>query len=147
MALMDAQPYDPTRDKRRRVVIIVVILILILIGGISWKLRFWPEERVANKFFSAIEHKNYERAYGIWMADPSWKQHPQKYGRYPFATFYEDWGPASEYGTITSHQIEGAGYPQTGPGNGVVVTVRINGRPVTATVWVSKNDKSMSFPP
>lgn len=144
---MDAKPYDESRDKRRRKIVIIIIIVLIVIGVGFWELRFWPEERVVNNFFSAIEHKDYERAYAVWMADPGWKQHPQKYDRYPFKQFYQDWGPPSEYGTITSHKVVDAGNPQTGAGSGVVVTVRVNGRPVTVSVWVEKGDKSMSFPP
>src|SRR5690349_8722491 len=147
MALMDAKPYDESRDKRRRIVVAVVVFVLLLIAFAFWELRFWPEERVADHFFSAIEHKDFERAYAIWMADPNWKQHPEKYSRYPFNAFYQDWGPPSEYGTITSHKIEDAGNPETGAGSGVVVTVRINDRPVTVNVWVEKRDKSMAFPP
>lgn len=147
MALMDAQPYDERPAKRRRVVVAIVVFVLLMIAYGFWELRFWPEERVAGKFFSAIEHKDYDRAFAIWNADPNWKQHPEKYTRYPFNSFYQDWGPPSEYGTITSHKIVDAGNPATGAGSGVVVTARINDRPVTVSVWVEKSDKSMSFPP
>jgi len=147
MALMDAQPYDDTRAKRRRIVTSGVIFVILMLAFAAWETRFWPEERVVNRFFGQIETKNYEGAYALWTADPNWKQHPEKYARYPFSEFVQDWGPSSEYGTIRSHKIEGASNPPMGRGSGVIVEVQINGRPVTAGLWVEKADKSLSFPP
>ena len=144
---MDAKPYDDSRDKRRRIVIAVIALVIVLIGLLWWHFRFWPEERAANKFFIALEQKNYEGAYALWMADPNWKQHPQNYSRYPFSAFYQDWGPPGDYGAITSHKIEDASNPDTGAGSGVIVSVQVNNRPVVAKIWIEKGNKSMSFPP
>src|SRR5437016_4447866 len=147
MALMDAQPFDEARAKRRRIATSVVILILLLLAFAACEMRFWPEERVVNKFFKQIEAQNYEGAYAIWTADPAWKQHPEKYAGYPFNEFVQDWGPSSEYGAIHSHKLDGAANPPMGRGSGVIVEVQINDRPVTAKVWVEKSDKSLSFPP
>jgi len=147
MALMDAQPFDEARAKRRRIATSVVIFILLLLAFAAWEMRFWPEERVVNKFFKQIEAQNYEGAYAFWTADPNWKQHPEKYARYPFTEFVQDWGPSSEYGTIHSHKIERASNPPAGRGSGVIVEVQVNDRPVTVGVWVEKSDKSLSFPP
>ena len=147
MALMDAQPFDEARAKRRRIATSVVIFIFLLLTFAAWEMRFWPEERVVNNFFKQIETQNFEGAYALWTADPNWKQHPEKYARYPFTEFAQDWGPSSEYGTIRSHKIERASNPPTGRGSGVIVEVQVNDRPVTVGVWVEKSDKSLSFPP
>jgi hypothetical protein len=149
MSLLDAQPVDELREKRRRIKIGAAVFAVLLLGLLSWELRFWPEEHTVNKFFAAIESQNFEQAYGIWMADPNWKQHPQKYDRYSYNDFYRDWGPGGEYGAIHSHQIEHSsnGSGAMVGGTGVVIEIQINGRPVTATLWVEKSDKSISYPP
>lgn len=147
MALMDAKPFDEAGAKRRRNSIWAAVAIVILCIAALWHLRFWPEEHAVNKFFKLIEAQNYENAYALWMADPDWKQHPDKYSRYPFNEFVQDWGPSSEYGAIHSHKIVAAGDPPTGRGSGVIVEAEINGRPATAKLWVEKSDKSLGFPP
>jgi hypothetical protein len=147
MALMDAKPFDEAAAKRRRNTISIVVFLVLLAAFTAWELRFMPEERAADTFFKQIEAQNFEGAYALWMADPNWKQHPEKYSRYPFNEFVQDWGPGSEYGAIKSHKVEGAGDPPMGRGSGVIVEVQINGRPVTAKVWVEKSDKSLGFPP
>jgi len=147
MALMDAKPFDEAAAKRRRNLIFIIVFAVLLCAFAVWEMRFLPEERAADRFFKQIEAQNYEGAYGLWMADPDWKQHPEKYARYPFNEFVQDWGPGSEYGAIRSHKIERAEDPPMGRGSGVIVEAQINGRPVTAKVWVEKSDKSLSFPP
>ncbi len=91
MTLLDAREYDPARERHRRNRIISAVVVLLVVGVLSWMYRNWPEEHVVDKFFSALQHQDYESAYGIWMHDPSWKQHPEKYSQYPFSDFYRDW--------------------------------------------------------
>ena len=67
MTLLDAKQYDPTRDRRRLVIIIGSALVILILAGLTWLFRYWPEERVADKFFSALQKQDYETAYGIWM--------------------------------------------------------------------------------
>ncbi len=147
MSLLDAQPVDEVREKlrqkRRRIRAAITIFTVLLLGFLWWEVRFWPEERVIDKFFGAIESQNFEQAYAIWMADPNWKQHAQKYDRYSFKDFYRDWGPGGEYGAIHSHKI----LRSSDGGGGVVIEVQINERPVAARLWVEKSDKSLSYPP
>ena len=143
MSLLDAQPVDEAREKRRRKTIGIAIFGVLLLGLIWWEVRFWPEEHVINKFFAAIESHNFEQAYGIWMADPDWKQHPKKYDRYSYNDFYRDWGPGGDYGIIQNHKIQGS----SSGGSGAIVETQINGRPVIVRLWVEKSDKSISFPP
>jgi hypothetical protein len=75
MTLLDAQEYDPARDRRRKIRVISIIALFAVIGGLAWYYHNWPEERIAEHFFQALQDKNYEVAYGIWMHDPNWKQH------------------------------------------------------------------------
>jgi hypothetical protein len=143
--LFDAPEYDPAKERRRNQKIAGAIILLIILLGIAWLFRNYPEERVVNQFFTALEQKDYEKAYGIWVADPNWKQHPQEHSRYRFSEFYADWGPGGEYGLIRSHKIEGTASPKGG--SGVIVVVTINDRKEQARIWVQKSDKSLTFSP
>lgn len=150
MGLMDAKEYDPRPAQRRWRLLLTALVIVIAIFLVWWFFRFYPEDRVINKFFSAIEHKDFDTAYGLYFADPDWKQHPQKYNQYPLPQFMLDWGPSSEYGTITSHKIECTTEPPTkayrSP-TGVIVVVSVNHRPETTSMWVEKKSKSISLSP
>jgi hypothetical protein len=146
MTLLDAKQYDPTVERRRRIRILLIIAILIAAGGLLWLNRFLPEKRVADKFFAALEKHDYQTAYGIYYADPQWRQHPQKYSQYPYHDFYRDWGPGGEWGVIHDYQIYGASNCPGGS-SGVVVDVVVNQRAEHAQIWVEKSDKTISSPP
>jgi len=146
MTLLDAQEYDAARGRRRRVKIVVTIVLVVLIASVVWTNRYWQEKRVANKFFAALLNKDYETAYGIYFADPQWKQHPGKHASYAFSEFYRDWGPGGEWGVIKSYEIYGiSDCPKKG--TGVVVDVIVNQRAEHAQVYVDKSDKTVSSPP
>ncbi len=154
MTLFEAQPYDAAGARKKRNRIIVLVLVVLAIGIIVWQLRFWPEEHQVDRFFDALQQQNYEQAYGIWMHDPAWKQHPDKYASYPYNDFIKDWGPSGEWGIIKSHRIDGAAVPHGYSGSpfatasGVVVVVTINDRVADkAHVWVQKDDKTLGFSP
>jgi hypothetical protein len=146
MTLLDAQQYDATRGRRRRNRMIVVAVLVLLLAGLGWMYRNWPEERIADRFFTALEKPDYESAYGIWMHDPQWKQHAERYSQYPFNEFYRDWGPGGEWGIIKFHKIYGSANPRGG-GSGVIVEVVVNGRTEHARLWVQKSDKTLTFSP
>ena len=94
MTLLDAKEYDPRRDRRRRLQISTTIFFVLVIAFFAWNFRYWPEERIVDKFFDALQQKQYETAYGIWFHDPDWQQHKEKYAQYPFNEFYQDWARA-----------------------------------------------------
>jgi hypothetical protein len=143
--LFEAPQYDPRRDRRKKVLVALAALVVVILGLLAFLYRNWPEERVAKNFFSALESHDYEKAYGLWMADPNWKQHPEKYAKYPFKEFYLDWGPGGEWGEIKQFEIVGSANPKNG--SGVVVVVKVNGRAEDARLWVEKSDKSLTFSP
>jgi hypothetical protein len=154
MTLFQAQPYDVARARKKRNRIILLVLVVLVIGILCWLLRFWPEEHVVNRFFDALQQQNYEQAYGVWMHDPDWKQHPDKYSQYPYNDFIRDWGPSGEWGIIKSHRVDGAAVPSGYSGSpfatasGVVVVVTVNDRVADkAHIWVQKNDKTLGFSP
>ena len=147
MTLLDAKEYDFRRARRRSTIIAFAIVTVLILLGLAWAYRYWPEEHVATDFFAALQHQEYENAYGIWMQDPQWKQHPQKYKQYPYSDFYRDWGPGGEWGLIKSFRIYASGTPQGGSSSGVIVEVVVNDRSEHARVWVEKSNKTMSFSP
>ena len=155
MTLFEAKPYDPRQGRKRRNIIIALAFAVLASCLLWWQLRFWPEERVVDRFFDALQVQNFEQAYGVWMNDPDWKQHPDRYARYTFNDFMKDWGTSGEWGIIKSHKIYAAGYPPRGGGapqfgspSGVVVIVTVNDRIAhKASLWVQKSDKTLGFSP
>jgi hypothetical protein len=155
MTLFEAPKYDPVAARKRKIRIAALVAVVIVIGVLLWQFRYWPEEHVVDQFFDALQQQNYEKAYGIWMHDPNWKQHPQQYDRYPFQNFMQDWGPGGEWGIIKSHHVDGSAIPTGGNGSpfikgssGVVVVVTVNDRVADkAHIWVQKADKTLGFSP
>ena len=151
MGLLDAKEYDP-RPARRRWRIILAAVALIVVPLLAWRIFFyyWQEKHAVNQFFEALEHKDFETAYGIYHADPDWKQHPQKYNQYPLAQFQLDWGPSSDFGSITSHKIECVKEPPTKnfrSSSGVIVNVTLNGLPKETSMWVEKKTNTLTLNP
>jgi hypothetical protein len=154
MTLFEAQPYDATRARKKRQLILAIIGLVIVVAILWWMFRFWPEEHAVNQFFDALQQQSYEKAYGVWMQDPDWKQHPDKYARYPYNDFLKDWGPSGEWGIIKSHHIDGSKVPTGHSGSpfatasGVVVVVTVNERVSDkAHIWVQNDDKTLGFSP
>ena len=143
MTLMDAQQYDESRDRRRRNLIIIAVIAALILAWIVFHLRDYPERQAADKFFSALQHGDVEGAYALWMRDPDWKQHPQKYSNYTLGDFGQDWGPAGQWGIIKSYKVD-CSYSR---GSGVIVEVTPNKRAEHANVWVDKADKTLHFSP
>ena len=146
MTLLDAQEYDPAKARKRRMRIISVVAILVIVLTVVWFNRFWPEERIVGHIFDALQKPDYKTAYGLWMHDPRWQQHPDEHPKYPFNDFYRDWGPGGEWGLIKTYKVYGAS-SCPGGGSGVVVDVIVNDRSEHAQVWVEKSDHTLSYPP
>ena len=139
MTLLDAPIFDEARARRRNMIfrltasgVLVLFVASWLVAGrpIDWPWN-WGHYLVGrakvNGFLGAVEANDLAKAYGIWINDKNWQQHPQQHNTYPFARFQNDWSstsPDNEYGAIKSHQIVVAGHY----GNGVLVASLINGR-------------------
>src|SRR5271166_6353910 len=100
MTLLDAEEYDPRPARRRRIRILAAVIVILLVAAVVWMNRYAPEKRVVDKFFVALQNKDYETAYGIYYADPQWKEHPGKYLKYPLNQFIQDWGPGGQWGLV-----------------------------------------------
>jgi hypothetical protein len=143
MTLLDAPKYDAARERRNtliaRIAAITFVVLLVAWWLVAGRPIDWPwnwnhylmGRSKVNSFLTAVEANDLSKAYGIWMNDKNWQQHPQQYTTYPFARFQDDWSPTSadnEYGAIKSHQVVLAGRY----GNGVLVASLINGRKTDA---------------
>ena len=146
MTLLDAKEYDAEKGRKRIRRIISIVALALIVAGLFWWFRYWPEEHVVGNFFADLQKQNYKVAYGVWMHDPKWEQHPQQYTKYGFNDFYRDWGPGGEWGLIKTYKVYGAS-TCPGPSSGVVVDVIVNNRTEHAQVWVEKSDKTLTYPP
>jgi len=132
MTLLNAPAYDARRETLKRNVLIgsgvtlVLATILALAGyilGHGWFFSNLPVEHKVSVFLSTVQQGDYPKAYGIWMNDPDWQQHPQKYD-YKLQRFTEDWTTASDWGgPVKTFHIDVSKRDKTG----VVVAARING--------------------
>lgn len=145
MTIFEAKEYDPRKARRRNVRIAIVVTAVVVIAIFVYLNRNWPQEHLVSQFFTALENKDYEKAYGLWVADKNWKQHPQAHANYSFGDFYGDWGPGGEWGLIRTFHVEGSANPKDG--SGVVVVVMVNQRAEKARIWVENKDKSLTFSP
>jgi hypothetical protein len=139
MTLLDAPVFDEARDRRRRTIFWSAAGLLFVLF-VSWWLVAgrpvdWPwnwnnhlfGRTAANRFLVAVEKNDLPTAYGIWINDKNWQQHPAQTGPYPFSRFQQDWSPTSpdnEYGVIQTHKIVVARMY----GNVLLMAVLINGR-------------------
>ena len=146
MTLLDAKEYDEAGARRRKKLIVSIIGTILVIAALAYAFRYWPEERLVDKFFAALENQQYETAYGLYMADPDWRQHPQKYSLYPYSDFYRDWGPGGEWGRVKSYKIYATGECPKG-GSGVIVEVIVNERAEHEQIYVQKKEKTFSPSP
>jgi hypothetical protein len=135
--------------------IVATAALLLVTFAILWfwpsgRVRFWWACSIANQFFAAIEHRDFDAAYGFYNGDPEWKQHPEKYQQYTLSQFTQDWGPSGDFGAIKSHQIECAiEPPKSGfaSSSGVVVVVRVNRLSDTTLLWIEKGSRTITTSP
>jgi hypothetical protein len=147
MTLLDAQPFDAARARRRNIRIAAAIVAVLVLAALAWMYRNWPEERVVGSFFAALEKQDCESAYAVYFNDPAWRQHPQKYSQYTYADFYRDWGPGGEWGLIKSYRIYGSANTQGFMSGGVIVEVIVNDRTEHARMFVQRSDKTITVYP
>ena len=151
MTLLNAPAFDARRERRNRNLwitgLVVVILAAIIAGSwaveVPWQVWHWRQTHRVNQFLGAVESGDFQKAFGIWTNDPNWQQHADQYKAYDFAAFQKDWGPASDYGVIHSHNIIVA----KRVGNGVVMGVTINEGKTPIFLRVDSKSRTIGFSP
>ena len=107
MTLLNAPEYDSRRETRKRNLLIgagVLVALIVVTGvggfllGHGWFFSNLPAEHKVSTFFSALEAKDYDKAFAIYTNDPQWQQHPEKHADYPVKRFTEDWTSESPVG-------------------------------------------------
>jgi hypothetical protein len=155
MTLLNAPEYNARREARNRNLLIGAGILIFLIAvtcvggyllGHGWFFSNLPAEHKVDNFFNALEAKNYEKAYAIWLNDPDWKQHPQKYD-YTLKRFTEDWTTESPVGgPIVSHHVDISKTDGSGTfGSGIIIAVRVNGGR-KLFMWYQRNDGTLTYP-
>jgi hypothetical protein len=156
MTLLNAPEYDGRRETRNRNLLIgagalVALLVILGVGGFllghGWLFSNLPIEHKVDSFFTALEAKDYAKAFGIYTNDPGWQQHPDKHKDYPLARFTEDWTTESPVkGPILSHHVDISKTDGTGTfGSGVIVAVRVNGDH-KLFMWYERKDGTLTEP-
>jgi hypothetical protein len=115
--------------------------------GHGWLFTNLPAEHKVNNFFNALEAKDYNKAFAIYVNDPHWADHPERYKDYPLPRFTEDWTTASPVDApITSHHVDISKTDGTGTfGTGIIVAVRVNGSK-KLFMWYQKSDGTLTEP-
>jgi hypothetical protein len=156
MTLLNAPEYDSRRETRNRNLLIgagVLVALFVLLGvggfllGHGWLFSNIPIEHKVDAFFTALEAKDYGKAFGIYTNDPDWQQHPDKHKDYPLQRFTEDWTTESPVnGPILSHHVDISKTDGTGAfGSGVIVAVRVNGDH-KLFMWYERKDGTLTEP-
>jgi hypothetical protein len=155
MTLLNAPEYDGRRDARNRNLLIAagVLMLLVLVTGMGgflsghgWFFSNLPAEHKVSNFFTALEAKDYSKAFAIYTNDPDWEKHPEKHADYPLKRFTEDWTTESKVGPIVSHHVDISRTDGTGAfGSGIIVAVRVNGSK-KLFMWYERKDGTLTEP-
>ena len=159
MTLLDAPQFDEAKERRKkRLFLGLAGLVLLLFVGwwlaagrpVDWPWRWNNHLRgrmTVNSFFKAVEANDLKTAYGIWLHDPAWQQHPEKYSTYSYQRFTRDWAPdgvENTYGAIRSHRIAA----DVMRGNSLMVGIFVNGTHTKAiNLEYFPPDHTLSFTP
>jgi len=152
MTLLNAPQFDEQKETRQRNLlvgsgILVVALVLLTVGGFllghGWLFTNLPIEHKVNNFLTALQAKDYPKAYGIFYNDADWQQHPDKYKDYPLQRFTEDFTTESEWkAPVTSFHVDFSKRDSSG----TVVASTINGS-TNLTLKYQRSDGTLSFFP
>ena len=156
MTLLNAPVYDERKETLKRNLLIglgvlFALLVLLTLGGYmaghGWLFTNLPAEHKVDRFFDALQAKDYGKAYAIYTNDPGFAQHAAQHKDYPLARFTEDWTTESPAGgPIVSHHVDISRTDGTGTfGTGTIVAVRVNGGK-KLFMWVQRSDGTLTEP-
>jgi len=149
MTLLNAPAYNERKEKLQKYLLlgsfitIVVLVLLTLAGyllGHGWLFSNLPAEHRVDTFYTALEAKDYNKAFGIYNNDPNWQQHPEKFKDYPINRFTTDWTTESPAGgPILTHHIDISrtdGSGNFGAGIIVAATVTTAAKPMPQKLFI-----------
>jgi hypothetical protein len=132
MSLLDTTPPKPPRHIGRY--ILLALLVAIVVSGASYYFWDYPEEHAVSRFLETVQRGDYQAAYKLWQASPS----------YSYDDFVKDWGPNGDYGKIREFEIAGANSSSSGT---VTVTAIVNHESPALKLLVDKKTKGLAFSP
>lgn len=132
MSLLDTTPPKPPRHIGRYV--LLVPLAAIIFAGAAYYFWDYPEEHAVSRFLQTVRRGDYQTAYRLWQASPS----------YTYNDFVKDWGPNGDYGKIREFDILRAKSSSAGT---VTVTVIVNHESPALKLLVDKRTKGLAFSP
>jgi hypothetical protein len=147
MSLLDPPAAKP--EKSRAMAFTIAALTLVTIVVLWFTFRYYPEKKVAERFFNALVAGDMAQAYQLWKPGSS----------YTMNDFLADWGDQGYYGPVKSYGIERARGPRGS--TSVAITVKVSPyspmpdpsdaeksrKTRVVEVWILPRDKSFSFPP
>lgn len=156
MTLLNAPTYDERKERLKKNLLIgsgvtFVLLVLLTFGGYmlghGWLFSNLPAEHKVDRFFYALEAKDYGKAYAIYTNDADYQQHSAQHKDYTLPRFIEDWTAESPAGSpIVSHHVDISRTDGTGNfGTGVIVAVWVNGSK-KLFMWVQRSDGTLTEP-
>jgi hypothetical protein len=132
MSLLDAMPPKPSRPVGRY--ILVALVAAMIVAGCAYYFWDYPEEHAVSRFLETVQRGDYQTAYRLWQASPS----------YSYDDFVKDWGPSGDYGRIREFEVVRAKSSSSGT---VTVTVVINHESPALRLLVDKKTKGLAFSP
>ncbi len=156
MTLLNAPGYDERKERLKKNLLIgsgvtfALLVVLTFAGymsGHGWLFSNLPAEHKVDRFFSALEAKDYGKAYAIYTNDKDYQQHAAQHKDYPLTRFIEDWTTESPAGgPIVSHHVDISRTDGTGTfGTGTIVAVRVNGAK-KIFMWCQRSDGTLTEP-
>ena len=152
MTLLNAPVYDERKERVKKGLLIgtgvtlALLIVLTLAGymaGHGWLFSNLPAEHTVDKFFTALQARDYKKAFAIYNNDPDWEKHPDLYKDYPEARFEEDWSTQDPIGgPLTSYHVDISRTDGEGAfGTGIIVAVRVNGGKKVFMYYLRKSGK------
>ena len=116
-----------------------IALVACLVLGVVYYVFFrnWRQEQQVHQFLGLLQQEQYPEAYTLWGCSV---EKPCQY--YPYEEFLEDWGPDGLVGRVKDYNL-GRSYSQ---GSGVLITLKINGKP-QPNLWVDRDTEAVGFSP
>src|ERR1051326_1672080 len=131
-SLLDTTPPKAPRHVGR--LLMLVLLAAIVVSGAAYYFWDYPEEHAVSRFLETLQRGDYQAAYRLWQASPS----------YTYEDFVKDWGAAGDYGKIREFEILRASSDSSGT---VTVMVSVNHESPPLKLLVDKKTKGLAFSP